>query len=78
MAQYSKYSSYLLKKWNCLESGYALIQPRVGIDLLISNKTWFTKIYAEMEEQTHIVMQFLTHTKIILKKEFLQEKVFMI
>lgn len=36
----------LNKNGTAVESGYALIQPRVGIDLLISNKTWFTKIYA--------------------------------
>lgn len=37
----------ILNKSNtAVESGHALIQPRVGIDLLISNKTWFTKIYA--------------------------------
>ncbi len=41
-----KYRYYLIKKGTAVESGYALIQPRVGIDLLISNKTWFTKIYA--------------------------------
>jgi cyclic beta-1,2-glucan synthetase len=36
----------LNKNGTAVEGGHALIQPRVGIDLLISNKTWFTKIYA--------------------------------
>ena len=36
----------LNKNNTVVENGHALIQPRVGIDLEISNKTWFTKIYA--------------------------------
>ena len=36
----------LNKNNTAVEGGHALIQPRVGIDLEISNKTWFTKIYA--------------------------------
>ena len=36
----------LNKNKDCVQDGHALVQPRIGIDLLISNKTLFTKIYA--------------------------------
>ena len=59
--------------------GYAIIQPRVGVGLEQSNKNLFTKIFAGLRtEQILILMQYQIFIKIILEREFLQVKVFMI
>lgn len=59
--------------------GTGMIAPRVGIDLEVSNKNMFTKIYAGLRtEQIHILIVFQIFIWIILEKEFSQVKEFMI
>ena len=59
--------------------GYGIIAPRVGVGLKEANKNLFTKIFAGLRtEQIVILIQYQIFIKIILKKEFLQEKVYMI
>ena len=69
----------LNKNKDLVIEGFGIIAPRVGVDLGISNKNLFTKIFAGLRtEQIRIQMLFLIFIWIILKREFLQEKEFTI
>ena len=69
----------LNKNKDLVVEGFGIIAPRVGVDLEISNKNLFTKIFAGLRtEQIRIQMLFRIFIWIILKREFLQEKEFTI
>ena len=57
---------------NIVIDGYGIMQPRVGINLDISYKTLFTKIFAGAGG-----IDSYTYIKITSKREFLQEKEYM-
>ena len=69
----------LNKSKDLVIEGTGIIAPRVGVDLEVSNKNLFTKIFAGLRsEQIRIQIAFQIFIWIILKKEFLQEREYMI
>lgn len=66
------------KEKNIVTSGFGIMQPRVGIELEESAKSRFTEIFGgDRAELIHIQMLFQIYIKIILEKEFTQERVYM-
>ena len=66
------------KEGDCIINGHALMQPRIGVGLVESRKSNFSKIFAGMRaEPIHMQMLYQILIKIILAKEFLQEREYM-
>lgn len=65
-------------KQDLVIDGHGLIQPRVGISLEDIQKVILLSCMQVLEEKMHIQMQYQIYIKIILKKEYLLEKEFMI